>query len=177
MHLVFYRTDFASIDDAARSNDPHALLVMSVLFETKIDSTSTSQDFTEKFSDIAVAGQKVKHDFGGILFTSFLPDNLKKFYSFDGSLTTPPCSPVTLWVVFDTVKQISEVKMDHFGHILNVNGEEVTHNYRKLQDLKDRRIYVYNLYHRRHSFGTLSARISNPVHRNRGVSLSARLFE
>lgn len=169
MHSVFYRTDFPNINTAARSADLHALLVVAVLFEIMEGDPSPLLDFTAKFSEIAVAGQKVEYDFGAIPFTNFLPDNLDKFYSFDGSLTTPPCSPVTLWVVFDTVKKISKLKMGHFGHILDIHGAEVTHNYRDLQDLKGRNVYVYTLNKRTNSFGIVRNSIPRAKHRRHSL--------
>ena len=42
-----------------------------------------------------------------ITLASFLPKDIDVYYTYKGSLTTPPCSEVVTWILFSTPVQIS----------------------------------------------------------------------
>ena len=44
----------------------------------------------------------------GFDYSSFLPDDLSKYYTFRGSLTTPPCEESVRWIVMAQPTTISE---------------------------------------------------------------------
>jgi carbonic anhydrase len=52
---------------------------------------------------------------------SLLPQS-HKYYTFDGSLTTPPCSEGVTWFVLTTPKQISKEQVARFSKIYNGNA-------------------------------------------------------
>ncbi|MBE9041980.1 carbonic anhydrase family protein [Oscillatoriales cyanobacterium LEGE 11467] len=61
-----------------------------------------------------------------------LPDN-RTYYSYSGSLTTPPCSEEVSWNVMQTPIQASAEQIDRFASIYQVNA-------RPIQPLNDRTI-------------------------------------
>ncbi|MGQ5522272.1 carbonic anhydrase [Chitinimonas sp. PSY-7] len=63
---------------------------------------------------------------------SLLPDNMK-FYTFKGSLTTPPCSEEVRWLVLKTPAEISSAQLERFR-------QEFPMNARPLQPTNDREI-------------------------------------
>ncbi|PHV13426.1 carbonate dehydratase [Chitinimonas sp. BJB300] len=63
---------------------------------------------------------------------SLLPDNLT-FYTFKGSLTTPPCSEEVRWLVLKTPVEISSAQIERFR-------QEYPMNARPLQPLNDREV-------------------------------------
>ncbi len=65
-----------------------------------------------------------------------LPSN-KSYYSYKGSLTTPPCSEVVNWYVMKTPMTASKEQLDQFSKILNSN-------YRPIQALNNRKVQLYN---------------------------------
>lgn len=38
---------------------------------------------------------------GGVIVNNFLPKNRSKFYTYEGSLTTPDCNENVGWIVFE----------------------------------------------------------------------------
>ncbi len=62
--------------------------------------------------------------------TALLPAN-RAYYSFDGSLTTPPCSEGVSWFVLKTPVPVSAAQIGRFGHVY-------AHNARPLQPLNGR---------------------------------------
>ena len=59
--------------------------------------------------------------------------NTQDYYTYPGSLTTPPCSPVVTWIVLKQWAALSEEQFRQFNDILG-------HNFRPLQELNGRTI-------------------------------------
>jgi len=82
------------------------------------------------FDKIPQLGKEIKVD---LHLESFIPEN-KARYSYNGSLTTPPCSENVLWLVFEQhlfvpLKQLQKFKAYY------------SHNYRPTQTNHERHIY------------------------------------
>ncbi|KQV46320.1 carbonate dehydratase [Pelomonas sp. Root1217] len=60
----------------------------------------------------------------GIDLNALLPDN-RAYYSFTGSLTTPPCSEGVSWFVLKTPVQVSAEQIARFGHVYAMNARPV----------------------------------------------------
>lgn len=65
-----------------------------------------------------------------------LPEN-KSFYSYSGSLTTPPCTENVNWIVF---KQPLIISLEE---VLKLKDNMPINNYRNEQPLNDRKVYYY----------------------------------
>jgi carbonic anhydrase len=61
---------------------------------------------------------------GTINASSFLPAN-RSYYSYDGSLTTPPCSQGVKWYVLKNPITASQAQIDAFTNIFQVNARPV----------------------------------------------------
>ncbi len=57
----------------------------------------------------------------------------KKYLTYEGSLTTPPCSPIVTWIVLRKTASLSEAQFHAFRDIMG-------NNFRPLQDLNGRPI-------------------------------------
>ncbi|CAD5233859.1 unnamed protein product [Bursaphelenchus xylophilus] len=75
--------------------------------------------------------------------SSFLPQDLKHFYRYTGSLTAPPCSEGVIWTVMEKPVDISTSQLDLLRKIQAKDRRPfIPGNYRNLQNLNDR-IIVY----------------------------------
>jgi carbonic anhydrase len=61
---------------------------------------------------------------GTINASNFLPGN-RSYYSYDGSLTTPPCSQGVKWFVLKNPITASQAQIDAFTNIFQVNARPV----------------------------------------------------
>lgn len=97
----------------------------------------------KNFQDIQWPDTKIKLN-TSISLSSLLPQNTELYYSYCGSLTTPPCTEVVTWIIFSTPVTISYRQMNKF-RILS-NGEDLlADNFRKLQFIGNRKVYMRKL--------------------------------
>ncbi|XP_043209549.1 carbonic anhydrase 2-like [Amphibalanus amphitrite] len=99
-HFVFFNTRYGSFKDAVRHFD--GLLVLGVMLE---GSENKNQFFfptlgMEKgVQHLAVPGGKFREKLDLSPVQDLLKRAVRRFYSYHGSLTTPPCNPVVSWMV------------------------------------------------------------------------------
>lgn len=53
-----------------------------------------------------------------------LPNNTKDYWTYPGSLTTPPCSESVQWVVFKEAIEMSAEQLDKCHHLYHVTKEK-----------------------------------------------------
>ncbi|KAL1491973.1 hypothetical protein ABEB36_012484 [Hypothenemus hampei] len=87
-----------------------------------------------------VSSNKSIRNFGSL-------DNLttvdrKHYFTYEGSLTTPPCSEVVTWIEFVNTVPLSKEQIKAFRSI-STTGGRLTHNFRPVQPINDRFVY-YN---------------------------------
>lgn len=64
--------------------------------------------------------------------------NTKTFFTYTGSLTTPGCAEAVTWHVFPEPLPIAFEHIEKFWNIQDANGDQMTDNYRPLQELNGR---------------------------------------
>ncbi|XP_068442174.1 receptor-type tyrosine-protein phosphatase zeta-like isoform X2 [Clinocottus analis] len=108
--------DFQSLDAAVREGGRIAALA--VLFEISLEDNESFRPVVEAVNTVS------RFDKSGSMeaFTlrSLLPNNTDKYYIYNGSLTTPPCSETVEWIVFKHTVVISETQLEVFCEVMTM---------------------------------------------------------
>ncbi|KFV44067.1 Carbonic anhydrase 9, partial [Tyto alba] len=77
----------------------------------------------------------------GFNIAGLLPANLKLYFHYNGSLTTPPCYQTVKWTVFNQTMLLSHDQMSMLVMSLrNDDSKPLENNYRPVQDMHGRRV-------------------------------------
>lgn len=117
------------------SEKTDSYIVLAILVEQgEPDSTFT---FLQKYLPIKEGETKEVNksfDFGSTIKEFFGTDSLN-LYSYQGSLTTPPCTEKVLWIVVKDASSASAEQLELLQELMPKN------NYRDTQPLNDRKVY------------------------------------
>ncbi|XP_062405093.1 carbonic anhydrase 7 [Sardina pilchardus] len=140
LHLVHWNAaKYKTFGEAASA--PDGLAVLGVFLETG-DEHRGLHKLTDAMYMVKFKGTVV--DFKGFNPKCLLPDNLN-FWTYPGSLTTPPLHESVTWLVLQEPIVVSEKQMGKF-RLLMFSGEEeeqrkrMENNFRPPQPLKGRRV-------------------------------------
>ena len=70
------------------------------------------EKITKCLQDIHLKDHQVPVDH--LIIRNLLPKSLEEFWTYPGSLTTPPCSESVQWLIFKEPLEISEEQVSHF---------------------------------------------------------------
>ena len=114
-------------------NSDGALAVIGVL----IDSGQTNEEFAPIWSELPAKAGEEQHSENTIIQADNLLPDQHKYHTYDGSLTTPPCSEGVRWFVLQSPIEMSESQISTFENIINNNN-------RPVQSLNGREILAHN---------------------------------
>jgi len=133
LHLVHYNTKYGSFSEAV--DKPDGLAVLGIFLKVGDDSHAEFAKITDLLKDIKKKGDKtqltVKLDPGRLL-----PDSAN-YFTYPGSLTTPPLLESVTWLVYDNPITISKEQMALMRSLLiglEENCDCVEDNYRPVCD-------------------------------------------
>ncbi|XP_077007519.1 carbonic anhydrase 6 [Tamandua tetradactyla] len=136
IHVVHYNSKYTNYLEAQKS--PDGLAVLAALFEVWDDTENIFYtNFISHLSMVKYPGQTtILH---GLDIRDMLPKNLHHYYSYRGSLTTPPCTENVRWFILaETVKlSRSQVWMLE-NSVLDLQNHTLQNDYRKTQPLNHR---------------------------------------
>jgi carbonic anhydrase len=72
-----------------------------------------------------------------------LPSEKSQYFTYNGSLTTPPCSEVVTWIDYKQSIPLSHDQVEEFRSLQDTEGDYMTHNNRPVQPIGDR-IVLFN---------------------------------
>lgn len=142
MHIVMKNTRFVTAEQAR--NDPFGLAVMGVLFKS-VDQSGLPRTGLNQILDLlpSLRYPGLKKSIVDPITIGSLMGTLdpKKFYTYRGSLTTPPCSQAVTWIVFEDILPIETPLLQEFWKLIDPRGLPLVNNFRPLQSQNRRRVF------------------------------------
>uniref|UniRef100_A0A0A9X2S9 carbonic anhydrase n=1 Tax=Lygus hesperus TaxID=30085 RepID=A0A0A9X2S9_LYGHE len=80
----------------------------------------------------------------GYSLRQYLPKDVETYFSYTGSLTTPPCTEGVTWIWFTETMKVSPHQVNILHEITDEYGHKVESNFRGTQPLNGRSVYLIN---------------------------------
>ncbi|KAJ8257053.1 hypothetical protein COCON_G00192050 [Conger conger] len=139
MHIVHMKQNYNSLAEALQ--DPAGFAVLGFFYET-------SPSVNKKYEPIIRSLEKIKQpgsntSLSDLSLDSLIPaqENLTVYYRYQGSLTTPGCSEVVVWTMFQQPIPLSVEQLSAFSELQFSNGEPMIGTFRPVQPLNSRTVY------------------------------------
>ncbi|XP_062540665.1 carbonic anhydrase 2 isoform X2 [Armigeres subalbatus] len=140
LHVVFFKQDYVNAKTALEH--PDGLTVLAFFYEVSDDANPRYEEFVTLLGSIINAHKSTTFTNPPSLKDLIAHDTLH-YYTYDGSLTTPPCSEVVTWIDFKEPILLSHSQIEAFRALDDEEGHPLTHNFRPIQPLGDR-VVLYN---------------------------------
>lgn len=147
-HLVHFNTDlFKDFGEAAQADN--GLTVLGVFLTVGEKAHPGFQKVIEMVKEVPFAGDTLEVK-GGYDPSLLLPVDCLKYWTYLGSLTTPPCFESVNWIVFKEPIEVSPDQMNALRGLHTTkrgaavpnheHGDKMINNYRPPLDLHDREV-------------------------------------
>ncbi|XP_037048656.1 carbonic anhydrase 2-like [Bradysia coprophila] len=135
LHIVFYKQEYGSVD--ASLNFVDGLTVLACIFELSDNPNPKYEPFVDVLAQVIEPGQIAVFPTAPTL-SALLPRDLSQYFTYHGSLTTPPCSEAVTWIDFRETIKISSGQLAAFRKLIDGHGHQLINNFRAIQPLGDR---------------------------------------
>jgi carbonic anhydrase len=147
VHLVHFNKKYGTIGSAVPKAD--GLAVVGVFFEIAEEGNndgSNNNKFAKFLSEVKNPGDSflVTNETGIFTISELIRNEVKEYYSYKGSLTTPPCSQSVRWIVSKKPVKIYPSEIKKLSELIESNGKPLTKNFRPIQPLNNRKVSFYN---------------------------------
>lgn len=143
VHAVHYNTKYDSIEEALMHSD--GIAVVTSFYQATDgpglpglqDVSNVLPSITEYESSTQIDNFKLSGLYGGI-------DSPTKnvYFTYAGSLTTPPCSESVIWIIFIFPLSVNSQQLKPFRDLEDENGEALVENFRNVQNGNGRIVYL-----------------------------------
>ncbi|KAH8380268.1 hypothetical protein KR009_009752 [Drosophila setifemur] len=113
---------------------------MAFFFKIAKTPTGGYEEFTKLLSQIDRKGESINVT-NPLPLREYITKHLGDYYSYTGSLTTPPCSEEVTWLDFKFPIDITEDQLNAFRS-LTAHDDHLKNNFRPIQPLNDRLVYM-----------------------------------
>lgn len=142
MHIVHKNVKFPTIEEAR--NDPFGLAVLGVLFK-EAESAHLPESGLRQLLELIpyLTFPKMEAPIRGSFTIGSLLANVdvRKFFTYRGSLTTPPCSQAVTWIVFEDIQEIEPTLLHEFWKLRDARNFPIVNNFRPLQLDNGRKVF------------------------------------
>ncbi|NXQ46355.1 CAH4 anhydrase, partial [Catharus fuscescens] len=139
LHVVHIREDASDVTDAKKN--PGGLAVLAFFVKADKENENYASLLSE-LENIKYKGDTARLD--PLPLMSLLPpeEDLRKYYRYEGSLTTPDCYEGVIWTIFEKPVELSLRQLSRFAalHFEKNNSSAMTENFRPAQPLNGRAV-------------------------------------
>ncbi|XP_021104127.1 carbonic anhydrase 9 isoform X2 [Heterocephalus glaber] len=137
IHVVHLSTAFSKVEEAL--GRPGGLAVLAALLEEGPEENSAYEQLLSRLEEIAEEGSEIW--IPGLDVSALLPSDLSRYFQYEGSLTTPPCSQGVIWTVFNQTVRLSASQLHTLsGSLWGPGDSRLQLNFRATQPLNGRMI-------------------------------------
>ncbi|EDW24004.1 GL23614 [Drosophila persimilis] len=140
MHIVHRNKKYATIGEAL--NHPDGAAVLGFFFNLDEDEGQGLVTINRHLHLIADANQEATLNVTFSLSSLIAGVDVDKFYTYKGSLTTPPCSEAVTWILYSDPIPISPKQISRFRQLSDTQDGALVDNFRTLQPVGNRRIFA-----------------------------------
>ncbi|XP_053261585.1 receptor-type tyrosine-protein phosphatase zeta isoform X8 [Podarcis raffonei] len=117
MQIYCYDSNqFVDLDKAIEGNGK--LRALSILFEVGLEDNMDYNSIIDGVASVSRFGKKTELE--PFILLNLLPNATDKYYTYNGSLSTPPCSETVEWIIFKDTVNISENQLSVFCDVLTM---------------------------------------------------------
>ncbi|XP_058461209.1 carbonic anhydrase 13-like [Malaya genurostris] len=142
LHLVFYNSLYESYESA--QNQADGIAVIALLYDVlKKDRIDTLNKWTRYLSKVIEEDHEYSiPNYGLFSLSDVTQTTTWPYFSYEGSLTTPPCSETVQWIVVTQRMMMTKSELKKMRQLKGRGGEWVL-NSRPNQALNFRRVFLY----------------------------------
>ncbi|KAF0303611.1 Carbonic anhydrase 2 [Amphibalanus amphitrite] len=146
-HFVFFNQQYGNVSAALAHADGLAVVGLLLRPDPALCLSLPTLGLDGDLPQLSQLGSSVTRQVDLRPLRKVLRTALKSFFSYQGSLTTPPCSPVVTWIVHDQPVSVEatflqDLRTSLFSDVTGTNT--LQNNWRFLQALGNRTIYRYH---------------------------------